>query len=82
MKESQLDNLIKNWCKDNGFKTYKIMGAQFQEKGIPDIIGVYKSVFIALENKVGKNKTSEVQNSQLRQLRESGAIALIIHEDY
>lgn len=49
--------------------------------GIPDIICCYRGLFIAIECKAGKGKTTALQAREIISIEDRGGIALIINED-
>lgn len=49
--------------------------------GIPDIICCYRGLFIAIECKAGKGKTTTLQDREIASIEDRGGIALIINED-
>ena len=60
---------------------YKIHGGPMQEKGIPDIIGCYRGVFIGFEVKrPGKDysEPTEYQKMQLANIKRAGGISGVV----
>ena len=49
--------------------------------GIPDIICCYRGMFIGIECKAGKGKTTLLQDRELDSIKDRGGIALVINED-
>ena len=49
--------------------------------GIPDIICCYRGMFIGIECKAGKGKTTVLQDRELDNIKDRGGIALVINED-
>lgn len=49
--------------------------------GVPDIIGVYKGRFFAIECKAGDNKPTELQLKNLSDIEKQEGYALVINED-
>lgn len=47
-------------------------------RGIPDLIGVIRGRFIALELKVGKNRADALQGWTLRRIERAGGTALVV----
>ena len=45
--------------------------------GIPDIVGCYKGIMWAIELKVGKNKTSALQDVAIGSLQKAGAMVAV-----
>lgn len=76
MRESALDKKIKKYAKSRGDYIIKIWGGGFMEAGIPDLILCVNGRFVAFEDKVGNNKTSELQKYHIRKIIESGGIAM------
>jgi Holliday junction resolvase len=48
--------------------------------GIPDIIACYEGRFIAIECKAGKGTTTALQERELKRIRDTHGIALVIWE--
>jgi hypothetical protein len=57
----------------------KLHGNKFQKVGLPDLLIIIDGKAIFLETKVGKNKTSKVQDSVIKELQQSGAIAEVVY---
>ena len=55
-------------------KLYKIHGSQYQEAGIPDIIGCVDGRFVGIEVKTPTGRVSKAQELQLRKLKAAGGI--------
>ena len=53
----------------------------YGRSGVPDIIGCYRGWFFAVECKAGKGKTTALQERELRLIRQSGGLAVVINED-
>lgn len=49
--------------------------------GIPDFICCYRGLFIAIECKAGKGKTTALQDREISNIKDRGGIALAINED-
>ena len=47
--------------------------------GIPDFIGCYKGVFLAVEAKAGKNTTSAQQDARISEIAASGAHVIVAY---
>jgi hypothetical protein len=52
----------------------------YGRSGVPDIIACVNSVFVAIECKAGKGKTTALQDREIRRIRQAGGIALLINE--
>lgn len=58
--------------------TYYFKSQQMTGLGIPDYICCISGLFVAMELKVGKNKTSKLQEFNLGWIRSSGGIAWVV----
>jgi hypothetical protein len=52
----------------------------YGRSGVPDIIACANSVFVAIECKAGKGKTTALQDREIRRIRQAGGIAILINE--
>jgi Holliday junction resolvase len=52
----------------------------YGKSGVPDIVGCYKGKFFGIECKAGKNKPTALQEKNLKDITESGGIALVVNE--
>jgi Holliday junction resolvase len=52
---------------------FKVHGSPFQKAGVPDIIGCYRGLFVAIELKMPGNGPSELQKHILDLLTKAGA---------
>jgi Holliday junction resolvase len=53
----------------------------YGRSGIPDFVCCYKELFIALECKAGKNKTTALQDRELARIHSAGGRAFVVNED-
>lgn len=58
---------------------YPVTGG-FGASGVPDIVGCYKGTFFGFECKAGKNKPTELQLKNLRDITSAGGNAVVINE--
>jgi len=49
--------------------------------GVPDIICCFNGVFLAIECKAGKNKTTALQDMEIAAIRKAGGTAFVINEN-
>lgn len=49
--------------------------------GIPDIVACHCGVFVAVECKAGKGKTTALQERELARIRTANGVALVINEN-
>ena len=66
----------------NSMDVYHFMppGVGFGRAGIPDIIGCMNGMFIAIECKAGKGKTTALQEREIDAIRTAKGLAFIINE--
>jgi len=53
----------------------------YGRSGIPDFVCCYKEMFIALECKAGKGKTTALQDRELARIHSAGGRAFVVNED-
>lgn len=56
-------------------------GSQFQVAGLPDVIGVYKGVFLGLELKTGNYQATPLQKHKLNEIQKAGGVGVILRDD-
>ena len=56
------------------------LGAGFGVAGVPDFLCCVDGVFLAVEAKAGKGKTTALQDRQLAEIQAAGGHALVIRE--
>ena len=56
-------------------------GMGLGRSGIPDIIGCYDGLFIAIECKAGKGKTTALQQRELEWINDAGGFTFVARED-
>lgn len=85
MGKSQPETLLVKKIKSvlelkHGLFLIKIHGGQYQQNGIPDLIGCYKGHFIGLEVKVPEREdnTTKLQEHTLQEIREAGGVAVVV----
>lgn len=80
MKESTVvRNIMKALDRNYPGFYFKVHGSMYQQVGLPDIIGLHKGRFIAIEVKVpGKENTlTEKQKQAIRRISLAGGIAFM-----
>ena len=53
----------------------------YGKSGVPDIIGCYNGIFLAIETKSGNNQPTALQFKNLREITKSGGVTFVINED-
>lgn len=66
--------------KYHAYYFYPVMGG-FGRSGIPDIIACYKGRFIAIECKAGKNKTTALQEAELKKIEDARGYVMVVNEE-
>lgn len=74
------DAVTKILKKYNAYYFYPVMGG-FGRSGIPDIIACYKGRFIAIECKAGKNKTTALQEAELKKIEDARGYVMVVNEE-
>lgn len=59
---------------------YPVTGG-FGRSGVPDIVVCFKSQFLGIECKAGKNKPTALQEREMERIRAAGGSTLVINED-
>lgn len=77
MKEKSIENKIKAYLKSKGAYYVKYHGNKFSQVGVPDILACYKGKFIAIEVKNEVGKTSQLQDINLKLIKDAGGIAIV-----
>lgn len=82
MKESKYQEIILDYLESKGAWCFTSHGgSMFQVAGLPDVIGVYKGVFLGLELKTGKYQATELQKQKLNMIQDAGGVGLILRDD-
>ena len=79
--EKDVKKEIKKILHARGIYEFSAMMNGFGRAGVPDIIACHKGRFIAIEAKFGKNKTTMAQDEELRLIKVSGGISMVINEN-
>jgi Holliday junction resolvase len=79
--EAKVKKVVVQQLKDMGaYYFYPVTGG-YGVSGVPDIVGCYHSIFFGIECKAGKNKPTPLQEKNLKQIAETGGVALVVNED-
>ena len=80
--EKQFENKIKKYLTDRGYWLIKYWGgAKYTKSGIPDILASINGYFVAIEVKGPTGKPSKLQLYEIRKIRESGGIGIILYPE-
>jgi hypothetical protein len=78
--EAKVKKLIKLHLNDMGAYFIQPIGTGFGANGAPDIVACYKGMFIGIEAKAGKGKTTALQEFNLTRIKFNDGLALVINE--
>lgn len=78
--EAKVKKKIKETLHDMGAYFLQPVGTGFGSNGAPDIVACYKGLFIGIEAKAGKGKTTALQEFNLARIKSNGGLALVINE--
>jgi hypothetical protein len=53
----------------------------YGRSGVPDIIACANSVFVAIECKAGKGKTTALQDRELKRINDARGVTFVVNED-
>jgi hypothetical protein len=53
----------------------------FGRSGVPDIVCCMNGIFVAIECKAGKGKTTALQDRELKRIKENKGIAFVVNEE-
>ena len=78
--EAKVKKKIKETLDSMGAYFLQPIGTGFGSNGAPDIVACYKGMFIGIEAKAGKGKTTALQDFNLKRIEGMGGLALVINE--
>lgn len=78
--EAKVKRKIKEKLDAMGAYFIQPIGTGFGSHGAPDIVACYKGLFIGIEAKAGKGKTTALQEFNLKRIEGMGGLALVINE--
>lgn len=77
-EEKQFENKVKRWLKSKGIYHFKYFGNAFSTAGVLDLCLCVNGRFVAVELKSEKGKTSPLQDAHIKQIHDSGGIAMVL----
>lgn len=77
--ESDFQKKAEKLIESLGGYPIKVHVSAFQSQGEPDLVCCYKGRFVAFELKVDGNKTSELQDFKIAQIKKAGGIAIAVY---
>lgn len=78
--EAKVKKKIKDMLKAYGAYYAMPVAGMFGSAGVPDFLVCYVGVFIGIEAKAGRGKTTALQDKNLRDIREAGGQAIVVNE--
>lgn len=75
--KAKVTNILREY---GAYYFYPLTGG-FGKSGVPDIVACYKGRFIGIECKAGTNRTTNLQEKNLEDIKQNGGIALVINEE-
>jgi Holliday junction resolvase len=79
--EKKVKDAVVRILKDNGAYYFFPVTGGFGRSGIPDIVGCYRSAFIAVECKAGKNKPTALQCAEMLKIDKAGGLSMWVNEE-
>lgn len=78
--ERKVKNQVVTVLKEHGAYHFFPAANGLGRAGIPDIIVCHHGLFVAIECKAGKGKTTALQDRELARIRTANGVALVINE--
>lgn len=79
--ESKVKAKVVKLLKERGAYYAMPIGVGYGNAGVPDFLVCYKGVFIGIECKAGKGRTTALQDKHLEDIRAAGGESLVVWED-
>lgn len=81
MTEKQFEKQVKKFLSDQGCWVLKTWSNGVQREGVPDLLVCCNGYFIGIELKAANGHPSELQKWNIKQIRYSGGIAIVLYPD-
>ena len=79
--EKKVKTQVKKQLDEMGIYHFSPYQAGMGRAGIPDIIGCYRGLFVAIECKAGNGKTTALQEREINAIRTAKGLAFVINEE-
>jgi pantoate kinase len=79
--EAKVKAKIKKILKDHNVYFAMPIGTGYGSSGVPDFLCCVNGHFLAIEAKAGKGTTTALQDKNIREIKESGGMAVVIAEE-
>lgn len=80
VKESYVKRKVREILKEHGAWYCMPVGGPYGRRGIPDFLVCLNGRLVGIETKAGRNKPTQLQVQQLRQIEEADGIAIVVNE--
>ena len=81
-EEKRFEERVKSLLKDRGAWVLKTWSGGYQRAGVPDLLVCYKGRFLGIELKAERGRVSSLQQVELRDIRQSGGIGIILRPSH
>ena len=81
MTEKDFEKKVKKFLSDQGCWVLKTWSNGIQREGVPDLLVCCNGYFIGIELKAANGHPSELQKWNIKQIRNSGGIAIVLYPD-
>ena len=79
--EAKVKQVVTRHLKELGaYYFYPVTGG-YGGSGVPDIVGCYHGIFFGIECKAGKNKPTKLQEKNLKDIKATGGVAVVVNEE-
>ena len=79
--EKKVKQRVKKILDEMGIYHFSPFQAGMGRSGVPDIICCYHGLFVAIECKAGKGKTTALQEREINAIRTAKGLAFVINEE-
>ena len=79
--EGKVKDRVKRMLVEHGAWYFMPVSNGMGRHGIPDVIACLEGVFIAIECKAGKGKTTALQERELANISTAGGIAMVVTDN-
>lgn len=77
-EEKQFENKVKRYLKSKNIYYFKYFGNAYSTPGILDLTLCINGKFVGVELKAEKGKVSALQEYNIKRIKESGGIAIVL----
>lgn len=81
-EEKNFEVRVKRLLNDRGAWVLKTWSGGYQRAGVPDLLVCYKGRFLGIELKAERGRVSSLQQVELKHIRDSGGIGIILRPSH